>query len=157
MAVLNATYTASKFKFSLDPSVDIVRRVDNTYYEECYNRRDTMRQMWGINFARYINFYICNPAANILGSSSFPSSYPEWNSAQGVVIHRGSLPGGAFANFNHSYTLTHEIGHYLGLFHTFQGKCGATGDSVDDTPAQNTSTYVCPAGKTLARNCQAYT
>lgn len=45
-------------------------------------------------------------------------------------------------SYNLGRTLTHEIGHYLGLYHTFSG-CTGSGDFIADTPPDDTDDYGC--------------
>jgi hypothetical protein len=44
-------------------------------------------------------------------------------------------------------TLPHEAGHWLNLYHTFEGGCNPPGDMIDDTPAQASPTSGCPIGR----------
>ena len=61
----------------------------------------------------------------------------------GCVINPTSMPGG-IPPFDMGRTLTHELGHWHSLLHTFDGGCTATGDSIDDTPAERVPGKGCP-------------
>ena len=83
----------------------------------------------------------------LLGWATFPSNVSSQLDKDGVVLHYGSLPGGDIQNYDRGQTATHEVGHWVGLYHTFQNGCSAQGDQVEDTPPQRYSTTGCPEGK----------
>jgi hypothetical protein len=129
--LVDITYTQNDDWFSDDPD-------DEYAYKEAL-RQDT---------SKYLNIYT-NDAAGYLGYAYFPQS-----SAGGLldgVVMRHDVVGGrnlpGAGAYNQGRTLVHEVGHYFGLHHTFEGRGGecensfTSGDFIVDTNPHNTPDY----------------
>lgn len=144
IAKLNSDYAGTGFTFTL-ASVD--RTGNKTYFGMTPNSDSKPKNALAIDPLHRFNVYTAKPGQGLLGWATFPSSYAESSKLHGVVIHYASVPGGTLAPYNLGRTLVHEAGHYLGLYHTFQGGCTAPGDQVDDTPYEASAAFGCPTGR----------
>ena len=143
MRVLNDAFAPWGWSFDL-AAID---RTDNPeWFNDCAANERAMKEALHQGTAEDLNIYSCVPGP-FLGYARFPSNYASQPELDGVVILYSSLPRGDEPNYNEGDTATHEVGHWFGLYHTFQGGCSKNGDYVDDTPAEKSPAFECPLGR----------
>ncbi|GKT97432.1 metalloprotease 1 [Colletotrichum tofieldiae] len=97
-----------------------------------------------------LNLYFLREVGGDFGYCYFPTTAAAGSTAyirDGCTILSSTVPGGSETNYNLGKTVVHEVGHWFGLYHTFQGACTGTGDSIADTPAQASYSTGCPTGR----------
>lgn len=144
--VMNNAYALSGIAFSL---YSIDRTQSNWFFRlsKGFFTERRMKKKLAVDPANVLNIYLTSPSGGVLGWSYLPWDYPENSYMHGTVILYSSLPGGSAAPYDEGATVVHEVGHYLGLYHTFQNGCTAPGDYVDDTPYEAEASSRCPEGK----------
>ncbi len=146
ISVLNAAYASAGFSFNL-ASVD--RTTNAAWYTAGPGSKAEaeMKRALRQGSADDLNIYSSNPGGGLLGWATFPSSYEKRPYDDGVVILYSSVPGGDAEPYNQGDTGTHEVGHWMGLYHTFQNGCSRFNDYIADTPAEKWPAYECTPGR----------
>ena len=151
MSVLNNAYAGytggapTGFSFSL---VKITRTVNERWHNMGIQSREEREAKAALRQggAGTLNIYL-TAGGGYLGWATFPSSYSSQPNQDGIVCDFRSLPHGSYAEYSEGDTATHEVGHWLSLYHTFQGGCTPNNDYVSDTAAERGPAFGCPVGR----------
>ena len=100
---------------------------------------------------RYLNIYTTTASGALGYVSGFPSEpgFPGSQEDRVVVLWESYGDDAPYGPpYDQGRTLTHEVGHYLGLFHTFQGGCGSgscytSSDLICDTNSESGPNFSC--------------
>jgi hypothetical protein len=150
LKVLNLAY-AGRTGGAATPFRFVLKRVDRVIRPAWYPivvdspAERQMKQALRVGGAGTLNLYTGLLSDDLLGWATFPER--QLDRYDGVVVLAESLPGGTATPYNRGDTGTHEVGHWLNLYHTFQGGCAGTGDAVADTPAEAEPAFGCPTGR----------
>ena len=145
---------------SIDPNGNPTNGV--TYHYNSYHGMDPLLKslsVWPCD--KYLNIWIVNEPFDDgsiyqSGYATYPSTFNANQGKDGIVYNHRYLGYGLGSSSILSpfdwqaymaRVLTHEVGHYFHLYHTFQGACSPTGDLVADTPPVDfygSSTHSCP-------------
>jgi hypothetical protein len=151
IAVLNDSFNGggvggavTAFAFTLQA---ITRNVRPAWYPiiDGSSAERTMKSTLRRGGKETLNIYTGELGDDLLGWATFPQR--RLSSYDGVVVLAESLPGGTAGIYSLGDTATHEVGHWLNLYHTFQGGCSGQGDQVSDTPAEASPAFNCPTGR----------
>ncbi|CAE6430722.1 unnamed protein product [Rhizoctonia solani] len=152
IAVLNQHYRGTGFSFVLAgggyvPNPGWFENADSDGNENGEN--DVAKQMKRAlhkGTAQHLNIYSTGlKHSGLFGYATFPWWYVRDPQLDGVVFKWSTVSGGIEPGFGTGKILVHEVGHWLGLLHTFQGGCNeAMGDYVTDTPAEASPARGCP-------------
>jgi hypothetical protein len=116
---------------------------------------------------KYLNIWVVKSISvpgiseTVLGYAQLPFQLASSPNTDGIVIKSdqvGTIGSGSFSQAGR--TLTHEIGHWLGLYHPFQGgcvggtssNCASQGDLVCDTPPVADASFGCNTNRNSCSN-----
>jgi hypothetical protein len=156
MDVLRDAYAGSKFAFDLK-GVQVVK--NNAWFLAAAGSADevAMKNALRKGGPDTLNIYTTNGDI-YLGWATLPFNYKFFPSYDGVVLWWAALPGTGLAatgvaeepdgvlTYDQGDTGTHEVGHWLGLEHTFgpgTGACTTPGDFIKDTPVEAEPQFFC--------------
>jgi len=154
IAVLNAAYAGGQSsRAAAVPFAFRLARVDVTSHADWYRMEvgsvaeKRAKRALHRGDASDLNLYITGSRSDLLGWATQPTAYRQAPLLDGVTVSRRALPGGISGRYSSGDVAVHESGHWLGLFHTFTGRCGTRGDLVADTPAESRPSYTCPRAR----------
>lgn len=152
-----------------DPNGNPTSGVNRIYSTQTDNARDAAKSISYWDARRYLNIWVVNTIQNttgdpnsiVLGYAQFPFMLNSNTSTDGLVLRSDQLGVIEIGRADQAgRTLTHEAGHWVGLYHPFQGgcvggtssNCATQGDQVCDTPPVADATSGCPSSRNSCTN-----
>ncbi len=151
IAVLNGAYQSAGITFQLT-GVDTKTNSNFFAASPGTTAEKKMKIALRQGSADELNIYTSSPSGGLVGWGTFPWEYAQAPKMDGVVMLYSTLPGGTAAPYNEGDQTVHEVGHWMGLYHTFQGGCNINGDLVPDTPAERSANFGCPLNRDTCPN-----
>ncbi|WP_328930889.1 MULTISPECIES: zinc metalloprotease [unclassified Streptomyces] len=141
ITILNHAYAPVGLKFELAEVEDAVNT--EWFYQVAPDSQEqtAMKKALRKGGADALNIYsteLSDSMRPIRGYATYPWRYRFAESDDGVVL-RYTETG--------NLTAVHEVGHWAGLYSTYENGCSGPGDMVDDTPAQAFASSGCPEGR----------
>ena len=147
----------------LDPNGNCTNGITHNFSPITHSADDAIKETnsggidpWPVS--KYFNIWVVGQITldenGVIGYAYFPS----WGISNnyGVVINYRYFGTTGSATGKDGRTLTHEVGHCLELYHTFQsgcgGSCSSSGDRVCDTPPAASATFSCNFGLNSCSN-----
>ena len=141
------------------PTTGITYSRNNTWWNDGGSYWNTLA--W--DPVRYLNIY-----TNLAGGALGYVPYLPQTGTPGALSDRVVCLWSAFGlnapigpPYNKGRTVTHEVGHYLGLFHTFSGGCAggscySGGDLICDTNNESGPVFGCPGSSSSCSSPNPY-
>lgn len=145
------------FLATIDPNgecTDGITRTQSTLADHDKSQESSLKNLVRWPTDKYLNIWVTRTltsgANNLLGYATFPGGS---TSLDGVVLLHSATGTTGTASFpsEGGNTAVHEVGHWLNLYHPFQGGCTGTsaatcasqGDLCCDTPPMSQAIYGC--------------
>lgn len=157
-AIFQSRIADSQIEFRMatkDPQGNCTDGVVRVYSELTVDANDNVKPLSRWPNTKYLNIWVVStielegddPDFVVGGYAYYPNVVNWGPEIDGIVIRADQVSGSASTG----RVLTHEVGHYLNLAHTFDDGCFG-GDNVSDTPPTAEPNYGCPINRNSCSN-----
>lgn len=144
---MNVTFVMATIDPKGKPTTGIVRAAVNKTFDDLND--DSYKDISSWPSDKYLNIWIVEKLSP--GFLGMTTPLTQTDRPMGVAITEQALYGSTSYKYGKGRTLTHEAGHYFGMFHIWGDRDDCSGtDLIDDTPPQAAATYDIPSVREIS-------